>query len=363
MFGLEVVGVPLSGMAESSHLRQSLQAAAVRHLSASLKTLTVSLNCPMTIDRRTFLAASAAASTLPVSTLASSGAAAASSSASPFTYCLNMSTIREQTEDITEQIRIASEAGYDGIEPWIRHLTKYVEGGGSLADLKKRIDDAGLTVDSAIGFAQWIVDDPKRRKQGLEEAKRDMDMLAQIGGTRIAAPPVGAQNGPRLDPFVMAERYRTLLETGDETGVVPQLEVWGFSSNLSRLGESVMVCVEASHPKACLLPDVYHIFKGGSDFGGLELLHDNAVQVFHVNDYPAEPSREEMNDSHRVYPGDGIAPLSRILNMIGGEGRSVALSLELFNRDYWKQDALEVAKTGLAKMKAAVAVAQKNGAS
>ena len=31
------------------------------------------------------------------------------------------------------------------------------------------------------------------------------------------------------------------------------------------------------------------------------------------------------------------------------------LSLELFNRDYWKQDPLEVAKTGLAKVKAAVA--------
>ena len=69
-----------------------------------------------------------------------------------------------------------------------------------------------------------------------------------------------------------------------------------------------MVCVEASHPKACLLPDVYHIFKGGSDFGGLALLDDNAIQVFHMNDYPAEPAREQMKDAHRVYPGDGVAP-------------------------------------------------------
>jgi hypothetical protein len=33
------------------------------------------------------------------------------------------------------------------------------------------------------------------------------------------------------------------------------------------------------------------------------------------------------------------------------------LSLELFNRDYWKQDVNEVAKTGLMKMKKAVAEA------
>jgi 2-keto-myo-inositol isomerase len=311
----------------------------------------------MPIDRRSFLTASTAAATLATPfTLAS--AAAESATEKPFTYCLNMSTIRVQTEDVVEQVKIASAAGYDGIEPWMGHLERFIAGGGKLTDLKKMIDDAGLKVESAIGFAKWISENEDERKEGLEQAKRDMDMIAQIGGTRIAAPPIGAhRNGPKLDPFVMADRYRALLEVGDETGVVPQLEVWGFSVNLSRLGESVMVCVEASHPKACLLPDVYHIFKGGSGFGGLALLADNAIQVFHMNDYPDTPTREEMNDSHRVYPGDGIAPISEILQMIGGNGRSVVLSLELFNKDYWKQDAMEVAKTGLAKMKASVAAA------
>jgi len=313
----------------------------------------------MTLNRRRFLASTTIAATA-ASVLSPASAAptqvADKPTANSFTYCLNMSTIREQTDDIKEQVRIAAEAGYGGIEPWMGHLKKYTDGGGSLTDLRKQIADAGLTVESAIGFANWIVDDDAKRQQALEEAKRDMDTLAQIGGKRIAAPPVGAhRNASKLDLFVVAERYRALLKVGDQTGVVPQLEVWGFSSNLSRLGESVMVCVEASHPKACLLPDVYHIFKGGSDFGGLAMLSDDAIQVFHMNDYPAEPAREQMNDSDRVYPSDGVAPLSDILKMIGGARRSVVLSLELFNKDYWKQDALDVAKTGLAKMKAAVA--------
>ncbi|MBL8818281.1 MAG: sugar phosphate isomerase/epimerase [Planctomyces sp.] len=277
-----------------------------------------------------------------------------------FRYCLNTSTIRGQELGIVEEVRIAGEAGYDGIEPWMGSINTYVEGGGKLSDLKKQIEDAGLTVDSAIGFAQWIVDDPEQRKAGLEEAKRDMNTLREIGGTRIAAPPAGATNGSKLDLFVVAERYRTLLELGASIGVIPQLEVWGFSTNLSRLGETVFVCVEADHPSACVLPDVYHIYKGGSGFGGLELLSATAIQVFHVNDYPAEPGRQDINDSHRVYPGDGIAPLKEILTMVGGtEGartnRPVTLSLELFNREYWKQNAMDVARTGLAKMKAAVA--------
>src|SRR5690606_23706373 len=132
---------------------------------------------------------------------------------------------------------------YDAIEPWMRDLYQFVEQGGDLGDLKKQLDDAGLTVESAIGFAQWIVDDPAARKAGLEEARRDMDLLRQIGGKRIAAPPIGAQNseGPPLQ--TIAERYRDLLEVGRQQGMVPQLELWGFSKTLSRLSELAYVAV------------------------------------------------------------------------------------------------------------------------
>ena len=81
------------------------------------------------------------------------------------------------------------------------------------------------------------------------------------------------------------------------------------------------------------------------------------MHAFHVNDYPAEPPREQLNDSHRVMPGDGVAPMGPILRDLRDIGFRGWLSLELFNRDYWKKPALETAKIGLAKMRAAVAKA------
>jgi sugar phosphate isomerase/epimerase len=42
-------------------------------------------------------------------------------------------------------------------------------------------------------------------------------------------------------------------------------------------------------------------------------------------------------------------PLLRTLRTVGFSG---FLSLELFNREYWKQDPLQVAQTGLRKMRA-----------
>lgn len=272
-------------------------------------------------------------------------------------YCLNTSTIQGQKLSILDEVEIAAKAGFDAIEPWLFELDRLEQSGTPLIDLKKRIADQGLTVESAIGFAEWIVDDPARRAKGLENAKRDMERLAKIGGKRIAAPPAGATDQADLSLVAAAERYRALVEAGESIGIIPQVEVWGFSKCLSRLGETVFVAVESGHPKALILPDIYHLYKGGSDFEGLRLLSGAAIEVFHVNDYPAAPPRNEVQDRHRVYPGLGIAPIEKALKTLFQNGFAGVLSLELFNESYWKEDPLSVAQRGLEAMKSSVAKA------
>jgi sugar phosphate isomerase/epimerase len=277
-----------------------------------------------------------------------------SSPKEPFGYCLNTSTLMGQKLDIIELVEIASKAGYQALEPWISDLDRHVKQGGNLKVLGQRIRDRGLRVESAIAFPEWIVDDEGRRKQGLEEMKRAMAMVRDIGGTRIATPPAGATKQADLSLTRAAERYRVLLELGEQMGVVPQVELWGFSKVLSRLADVTFVAMESGHPQACILLDVYHLYKGGSPLTGLKLLAGAAMHVLHINDYPAQPPRAAITDAARIYPGDGIAPLKEILRDLRQIGYRGALSLELFNRDYWKQDPLTVARTGLEKMRAVV---------
>lgn len=273
-----------------------------------------------------------------------------------FKFCLNTSTIRKKQIPLDKEIELIAKAGYDAIEPWMNEIQQFKANGGNLKDLRKKISDLGLTVESAIGFANWISDDATERSKGLENAKKDMDLLKEIGGIRIAAPPVGAQaaSAPKIDLFAAAERYAALLEVGRNAGVLPQLELWGFSKNLSRLGEVAFVAIESGHPDACVLTDVYHIYKGGSDFNGLKLFAGSALTVLHMNDYPANPPRQTIADKDRVYPGDGIAPISDILQKMAQNGFAGVLSLELFNETYWNQDPEIVLMTGLQKMKSAV---------
>src|SRR5687767_1608504 len=106
------------------------------------------------LSRRDLLAGAAALS------LAGTAAAGTNEpSREPFVYSLNTSTIRGQNLPITDEVAIAAKAGYQAIEPWINELERYTQGGGKLRDLERRIADAGLRVESAIGFAEWIVDD------------------------------------------------------------------------------------------------------------------------------------------------------------------------------------------------------------
>ena len=314
------------------------------------------------ISRRSALARAAfllggvtAGCSLPTPARAAQATAPASSSEPR--YCLNTATIRGQKLGIVKEIEVASQAGYQAIEPWVSSVEEYQKAGGKLPELRQRLTDGGLVVASAIGFPEWIVDDDARRAAGLERAKRDMELVAQLGGTRIAAPPAGATDAANLDLRRAAERYRALLELGERLGVLPMLELWGFSKCLNHLSEVAFVAIESGHAQASVLADVYHLHKGGSAASSLRLLSGSAMPVFHMNDYPAEPTREKINDGHRVFPGDGVAPLGQILRDVRRCGGGTVLSLELFNKEYYQQDPLTVARTGLAKMKAAVAKA------
>ena len=312
-----------------------------------------------TISRRHWLSSTALSATavglsIGATTPSHSAEKAASEGRGTVKYCLNTSTIRGQKVGLEREVEIAGKAGYNAIEPWMGTIGDFVKGGGSLKDLGKKARDLGLVVESAIGFARWIVDNDEERAKGLEEAKRDMDWLQQLGGKRIAAPPVGAHDKGPVDLLKAAGRYRERCEVGRQFGIVPECEVWGFSKCLSRLGETAFVAIESAHPDACILPDIYHLYKGGSDFSGLKLLSSSAVQVFHMNDYPADFPRASIADKDRVYPGDGVAPMNEILKSVIRPERPIVLSLELFNPEYWKQDAQQVASTGLEKMKMAV---------
>ena len=270
-----------------------------------------------------------------------------------FTLCLNMATIRGHHLGFVKELETASAAGYSSVEIWMDSLQGYLTNGGTVNDVKKRLDGLGLKVENCICLDEWIVDDYKTREKALEQMKNEMGLLAEIGCKRIIATAMGAANdGMPLN--ITAARYRTVIELGASFGVVPQLEMWGFTKNLSRVNEVLYIAMETGQPSAKILLDVFHLYRGNTPLDTLKLMNPIANDILHMNDYPATSNYELITDADRIYPGDGIAPLKKILQLLKRDDQPLVLSCELFNKTYYSQDALTVAKTSLSKMKEVV---------
>ncbi len=276
---------------------------------------------------------------------------AATTAKGPFRFCLNTSTIMGQKPGLLHSIEIAAMAGYDGMELWVNDIKDYVSQGNSIQSLAAFIKAKGIVVEDAISFTTWMVDDDAKRKAGLAELEEEMKMMAVLGCRRIAAPPAGVETNEPINFQKAGARYHEILNLGRKYNVMPLLEFWGASGTLYNLGQALAIAAAANDGDARILPDVYHLFRGGSGFNGLKLVNGKVIDIIHMNDYPANKPVEEQTDSDRVYPGDGTAPLKQILRDLEAMGGTKVLSLELFNETYWKDDALLVAKTGLQKMK------------
>jgi len=302
--------------------------------------------------RRFLLKCSAAAALAPL--IPNAINASLINSISPFRFCLNTSTISGQKPGLLHSIEIAAAAGYDGVELWVKDIQEWLVQGNTIDHLAKFIKAKNIRVENAISFTAWMVDDDAKRNAALTTLQSEMQLVSVLGCKRIAAPPAGVPKEQALDIINAGARYREILALGRKNGVMPLLEFWGGSGTLYNFSQALAIAAAANDPDARILPDVYHLFRGGSGFDCLNLVNGKAIDIIHMNDYPADKPANEQTDADRVYPGDGAAPFKKILQTLKAMGGTKVLSLELFNNSYWQQDALLVAKTGLQKMKSLV---------
>ena len=254
------------------------------------------------------------------------------------------------TTPILRQIEVAAQVGYEAIELWHDHIDTFIEQGGSVSDIRKAVDDAGLAVPTTIYLAGWFDTDGEEHANAIDECKRRMEHSAVLGAPHIiAGPPMGT-----ADYDIGANHYRELLEIGDEFGVKPSMEFLGFVDQLNTIEDALEVMEKSGRDDATTILDPFHIFRGGGSVESIAKLSADQIGISHYNDIPAEPTRLEQHDKDRVMPGDGVFDLRRYLDLLAEVGYDRYLSLELFREDLWERDPLEVATIGMEKMRSTV---------
>ncbi|HEA19324.1 hypothetical protein LCGC14_1650020 [marine sediment metagenome] len=253
----------------------------------------------------------------------------------PFRISLNTSTLMAYKLPVDEQIDLVGKAGFDGIELWMRDIKAYVDGGGKLSFLKESLQTHNLVLENIIAFSEWCSDDSMVRKEALSLMRSEMEMVAAMGGHYFAAPVQGIDSIYPMKYDSYAERYRAVLEVGDETGIVPLIELWGMGA-LHKVSDCAKIVIDSKHPKAAMLLDFYHVYRGGNEWSSIDTLNAAKLPVIHMNDYPAKPAADKLTDADRVLPGEGVCPFEEVLPKLYKAGFRGALSVELFNKGYWE---------------------------
>lgn len=265
-----------------------------------------------------------------------------------FVYGLNTSTIKPAS--LLDKVRIAAETGYRAIELWHDDLEAFVRGGGTLAEVKRALDDGGLAVATTIYLKGWFETTAGAHADALDLCRRRLEQAAAVGAAHvIAGPPAGV-----ADRDLGAAHYRELLALGREYGVKPAMEFLGFVEDINTIDDAWEIVTKAGDPDGTIVLDPFHIFRGGGSPERISSLPPEGIAVFHFNDAPAAPPRAEQHDRHRVYPGDGHLDLRGMVRQLERIGYRGCISLELFNESLWEQDPRDVARTGLEKMRAVV---------
>jgi 2-keto-myo-inositol isomerase len=263
-----------------------------------------------------------------------------------FRYCLNASTIR--TTPILKQIEVASSAGYEAIELWHDHIDEHLHTGGSLAEIRQALTDHGLLVPTTIYLAGWFQPAGMEHQKALDEVRRRLAQSAAVGAEfAIAGPPPG-----KADRELGAKHYYELIEIGREFGVRPAFEYLGFVEDINTIEDAIDIVNRCGHYEATVVIDPFHCHRGGGPIASISKLSSCRIAISHFNDAPEFPAAHLQQDSDRVMPGDGVIDLRSYCQHLQDIGYDRFLSLELFREDLWAQNPLDVARIGLAKMRA-----------
>jgi len=314
------------------------------------------------MDRRDFLKTGMAVSAATIAAGATPTVAAAATAkperfqkgASPWAMIMNSATIRPVP--LKDQVRIVAETGWDGIEPWMDALEKFDAEGGDVKALGREIKDRGLRIANIIGLWDGMPEGDEAFAASLPMSRKRMKLAADLGSPYVAALPL-----PDRENFNLADaaiRYRELVKIGrEEYGIQPIMEFVSVFKSVTRLGQAAAIALDADTPHAYVLPDTFHMWKGGGGFAGIARLQGDFIADFHWNDVPPGVTPKDANDGTRIMPGDGILPLTQCLKDLQAIGYTRGLSLEIFNKEYWAMDGKKICEIGLQKMLENVATA------
>ncbi|MCG8415978.1 MAG: sugar phosphate isomerase/epimerase [Pseudomonadales bacterium] len=247
----------------------------------------------------------------------------------------------------------SSAAGFRGsLEGWARAGIEYVELNAGLLDgflesdtlsgARTLLDDLGQTpICAAVTLPDLWIPGPQR-EASLESWRMRCDQFATLGLDKIYSPSITFREVTTEDFDATPAAIREVAEIASEYNLNCMIEFLRNSRHLATLSSALRMTRAADHSNIRPMIDFFHFWAGLSKLEDLDLLDQGELLHCHFQDLLDAP-RELTDNSYRVIPGDGIAPLNAIITKLAEKGYNGALSVELFRQELVNGDPFEVA--------------------
>jgi len=236
-------------------------------------------------------------------------------------------------------------AGIKAVEPDLVKAQEFETANGP-GSARRLLDDLGQRAFSSTNQL-YLDEENEQRIDAIESLKWKVELAASLGADRLVTPSTASQVHVMDDYARLQELFHEAAEIARPHGVSLMLEFTRNSRLVNNLRTALDVVRSVDHPNLKFMLDLYHFWAGPSKFEDLDLIRPGEIHHVHFADTPRLPSLETAEQKDRAFPGEGIAPLQKILNKIVSLGYNRALSLELFDPVVRSTDPRVIAEKGL----------------
>lgn len=145
-----------------------------------------------------------------------------------------------------------------------------------------------------------------------------------------------------------------LANIGEKYNIKLAYEYLGFpDTSVNSFSQCYDIVRTINRDNVGIVLDCFHFYASGSKIEDLKEARAEKIFVFHINDCKDLPLNT-LQDSDRLWPGDGVIPLDKIFNSLKLINFDGVATVELFNPDYWKWDPEKTIKVAKEKTEEAI---------
>ncbi|MBM3758312.1 MAG: sugar phosphate isomerase/epimerase [Acidobacteria bacterium] len=234
-----------------------------------------------------------------------------------------------------------AKAGIRQVEPSAVALDDFLKT-DTLASAKRVLTDNGLTIVCGVPGVLGLIDPNPKFEQNLSTFKKRCEQFAALGAP-IVYTPVGTSAKFAAEDYARCiDNVRRVAGAAREFNLKIAAEFVRNSTFLAALPTALRLHRQVSHPNFGILFDCYHFWSGPSKFEDMDMIRPGEIIHAHLNDTPDLPW-EQLDLITRVIPGDGIAPLAKILRKLADKGYTGPISVELFAANFQQADPFVLA--------------------